>query len=310
MAVPDPAIPSETPVALAIEMIPAAQIRAGQNDRTTFDPAGLAELAESIRVNGLLQPITLRRLAPDAYQLVAGERRYRAMVTLLHWNAVPALVRALTDEDASALMLLENTARVALHPLEEATAYRVRRDTFGWTLPHIAGVAGVAVSRVQKRLALLTLIPEVQTIVRHGHLPLGHAELLTQLDANRQLMALRVYQAHPGLPLSRFREITGALLQAQAQQALFDLEQFLVVQVAADAQCPASGRHADTGVPVRDDVPAITVQATDTTADIIERFIHDLATAGLGAEAAALGTLYDRLVKGHYLSRARQRLFG
>ena len=293
---------------LQVEMIPVALITAGDNDRKTFDPAGLRELANSIRDKGLLQPITLRKLSPGAYQIVAGERRFRAMTAVLEWTAVPALVRELKDEEASALMLLENTSRTDLNPIEEADAYQVRIDKFGWSVPRVSEMAGVSVNRVQKRLSLLKLAPEVRMLVKHGQLPLGHAELLATLDTNRQISAIHVYQASPGMSLSRFREVTGKLLSEQDQEALFDLENFLVMQVTDEAKNPSSGKLATTGAPVRDDLPAIILKPSDTTSDVVERFIVNLQAAGLPGEAATIGTLYDSLVKGNFLHRAKVQL--
>ena len=312
---------------MQVEMIPAACITAGDNDRKTFDPAGLQELAASIRDKGLLQPITLRLILPwdeggncpvcgeagrcrcTHYQIVAGERRFRAMTTVLKWPTVPALVRELTDEEASALMLLENTSRTDLNPIEEADAYQVRIDKFGWSVQRVAEMAGVSVPRVQKRLSLLKLAPEVRTLVKHGQLPLGHAELLATLDSNRQISAIHIYQASPGMALARFREVTGKLLSEQNQEALFDLENFLVMQAVADAAVPERGKMAETGAPVRDDLPEIVLTTTDSTADVIARFIVNLQAAGLPTEAATIGTLYDRLVKGNFLNRSKGQLF-
>jgi len=292
-----------------VEMVPVALITAGDNDRKTFDPAGLQELANSIRDKGLLQPITLRRLRTGEYQIVAGERRYRAMSGNLQWSAVPALVRDLTDEEASALMLLENTSRTDLNPIEEATAYQVRIEKFGWSHPRVAEMAGVSLARVQKRLSLLKLAPEVQILVKHGNLPIGHAETLASLDTNRQIRALHVYQASPSMSLTSFREAVNTLQAAQDQALLFDLENFLVMQAVEDAQNPDSGKKAETGAPERHDMPEIILKATDTAADVIARYILDLQTAGLHHEAGAIGTLYNRLVKGNYLSRAKGHVF-
>ena len=301
--------PANAPAPIQVEMVPVVLITAGDNDRKTFDPAGLAELAQSIREKGLLQPITLRKLGPGAYQIVAGERRFRAMSGELAWSAVPALVRELTDEEAAALMLVENTSRTDLNPIEEADAYQVRIDKFQWTVQRVSEMAGVSVSRVQKRLALLALAPEVRTLVKHGHLPLGHAEILATLDHNRQIMAIHVYQASPGMSITRFREVTGELLREQDQEALFDLEQCLVVQVIEEAKNPLSGKRATTGAPMREDLPAIVLKQSDTAADVVERFIVELQAVGLAGEAATVGTLYERLVKGNFLNRSKGQIF-
>lgn len=284
-----------------VEMIPVARIIPGMNDRKTFDPDALRELAHSIREHGLLQPITLRRLE-GRYRIVAGERRFRAMTALLGWSTVPALVRELTDAEEAALMLLENTARVELNPIEEATAYQVRLEKFAWTLTQVAETAGVSLARVQRRLGLLRLLPEVQLMVKAGHFPLGHAELLHDLDANRQAIALRLFRESAAMPLAHFRQIVGQLRAEQDQEALFQLEDLLTVQVQQAAQIATRGKTAVPHVPTRPDLPPVAITPRDTTAAVIARYITTLQHAGHSADAATLGTLFSALVKGNFLA--------
>ena len=114
--------------------IPIDSIRRGDNDRQAFDQVALEELSESIRAHGLVQPITIRPMPDGHYQIVAGERRWRAC-KLLTWHEIPAIVRDLDDEAASAIMLAENIGRKDLNPIEEANAYHRRMDQFGWSVP-------------------------------------------------------------------------------------------------------------------------------------------------------------------------------
>src|SRR5439155_20941974 len=132
----------------------------------------------------------------------------RAISQVLQYKAVPCIVRELSDEMASAIMLAENTGRQDLNPIEEAHAYHRRMTAFGWGEDEVADVAGVSKDLVRKRVKLLSLLPEAQQLVATGNLPLGHAECMTKLDRNRQLSALRILQssAHP-LTAAAFRAI-------------------------------------------------------------------------------------------------------
>ena len=105
-----------------IANIPVSSIAAGNNDRKEFDPVKLEELAASIAAHGLAQPITVRPLSGliPGFEIVAGERRFRAISRVLQWDTIPAIVRDLDDEAASAIMLAENTGRADLNPIEEA----------------------------------------------------------------------------------------------------------------------------------------------------------------------------------------------
>jgi ParB family chromosome partitioning protein len=146
--------------------IPVQQVRPGANDRTSFDEAGISDLAASIEVHGLAQPITVRPHG-DGFEIVAGERRFRA-VKHLGRTTVPAIVRDYTDEQASAVMLLENVQRADLDPVDEAHAYQSRIDRFGLTVGQVAEMAGVTAARVCTRLPVLRLFPEAQHLVRVG----------------------------------------------------------------------------------------------------------------------------------------------
>lgn len=105
----------------SIQFVPVAQIVPGNNDREEFDAVALRELADSIGQHGLAQPITVRPYG-QGFQIVAGERRWRA-VQLLGWETIPALVRPLSDEEASAIMLLENIQRAELNPIAEKPVF-------------------------------------------------------------------------------------------------------------------------------------------------------------------------------------------
>lgn len=213
----------EIPLNTEIEL-PLAEIVAGNNDRTVFDDDGLKELAESIRVNGLAQPITVRWISDrDRYEIVAGERRYRAHV-LLNAPTIRAIVRDLTDAEAIAIMLAENTGRKDLDPVDEARAYRARMTQFDWDAKTVAEKAGVSVQRVNNRLKLLALRDDLLHLVRTGNLQMGYAQILaeSELDNNRQLIALRRLQQCPAPTPQWFRKECSELLEQAAQNDMFD----------------------------------------------------------------------------------------
>jgi len=282
--------------------IPCIQIIPGNNDRKFFDRAALEELAASIRQHGLAQPITVRPIGDDLYQIVAGERRFRAISQVLKRPTAPCIIREMNDEEASAIMLAENTGRADLNPIEEANAYQIRMQRFGWSVEKIADVAGVSADLVKRRLSLLRLVDDVQHLVAFGNMPIGHAEAMTTLDNNRQLIALRIFRESKGLTLSQFRHIVSELLAEQSQESLFSLETFWLQQVKKE-ELPRRGKHAVTGAPVRNDLPPIEQQSSsDTAAVIMDQWIAKLIESGLKEEASVVGTLYDALVRMNYLA--------
>mgnify|MGYP000866055990 CR=1 FL=1 len=285
-----------------IQNIDTALVLAGNNDRKVFEPQALSELAASIKEHGLAQPITVRPLG-DKFQIVAGERRFRAISQILKWETVPAIVRTLTDEEASAVMLVENTSRADLNPIEEAQAYQARRQTYGWDLERIARVAGVSEDLIKRRLALLSLVEEAQHLVANGHLPLGHAEALSELDSNRQRIALRIFNQSDNMSFRVFRGVIGQLLEEQSQDGLFDLENFWVTQIQDGADIPTRGKHAIVDVPVRHDLPEVEQPGNKASASaVIRKYIESLQASGMSSEAATVGTLYTALVRLNYMS--------
>lgn len=295
-----------TPPTTAVVTItdqPVALIDPGSNDRRTFDPGKLAELADSIRQNGLAQPITVRPMPGGRFQIVAGERRFRAVSALLGWPTIPAIVRELDDATASAIMLAENLNRVDLNPIEEAQAFDVRIRHLGWSEQQVADAVGITLDLVRRRISLLALVDDARFLVAKGHLPIGHAELLVRLDADRQRLALRTLNGAGRLPtLAVWRSIISQLLEEQAQDAMFDLAAFFTEAFARPDDLPRKGKRAVVGAPVRHDLPPITLKGTDCAADILDRWIAELLAAGRADEAATVGTLYTTLVHANYMT--------
>ncbi len=158
--------------------------------RQDLNEEELAQLTESIRRYGLLQPIVVRR-KNGGYELVAGERRLRA-AKKAGLREVPALIRDCADSEVLALALIENLQREDLNPLEEATAYRALMDQFGWIQEEIAVRVGKARVTVANKLRLLDLPPTVQQAVRDGAITEGHA--LTLLTAPDEEILLEAFQ--------------------------------------------------------------------------------------------------------------------
>jgi ParB/RepB/Spo0J family partition protein len=211
-----------------ISHIDVSLVVAGNNDRTVFSPSALSELASSIQSHGLAQPITVREIVSDSsdtiYQIVAGERRFRACTQILGWTSIPAIVADMTDEEASAIMLAENVARQDLDAIDEGIAYHNRITQFGWTVQECAARAGVSATRVRFRTKLLALRSDLQNLVRTGNLPLGYAQALADanLDINYQGIAISRLNANATPTPAWFRTVVAELLEKQSTVSLFD----------------------------------------------------------------------------------------
>lgn len=284
-----------------ISQVPTSKIKAGNNDRKNFDQAKLAELAQSISEHGLAQPITIRPTS-DGYKIVAGERRFRAISQILKQDTIPAIIRELDDETASAIMLAENTGRSDLNPIEEADAYNARIERFGWSVSKVARVAGVSDNLVESRIDLLNLNTEIQRLVASDQFPIGHAQVLTDLDSNRQRIASRIFNESNGIALKTFRGIVNQLLEEQSQDNLFDLENFWVEQVQMSTELPKRGKKAITNAPTSKELPPVNLIQKSNAASIIDNYIADLIASKHQAAAEAIGTLYDALVHGNFMS--------
>jgi ParB family chromosome partitioning protein len=176
--------------------------------RTYFDEDALEELTASLREVGLLQPIVVRELVPDQYELVMGERRWRAsrMAGLTH---IPAIVRDTADDAMLRDALLENLHRQQLNPLEEAAAYEQLLREFGATHEELAGRIGRSRSHVTNMIRLLGLPPAVQRRVAAGVLSAGHARALLSLDDSEAQDRLASRIVAEGLSVRAVEEIVA-----------------------------------------------------------------------------------------------------
>ena len=156
--------------------------------RKFFDEAALAELADSIRQHGIIQPLTVRRLSSGYYQIIAGERRWRA-ARLAGLSEVPVTVIEADDRKAAELAMIENLQREDLNPMEEAAGYRSLIDQHHMTQEEAANRVGKSRSAVTNALRLLELTPAVQNQVEAGLLSAGHARALVPLSPAQQVQA-------------------------------------------------------------------------------------------------------------------------
>lgn len=186
--------------------------------RREFKSEELDDLARSIRENGLLQPLVVRPspgVDGDRYELVAGERRLRA-VTQLEWNEVPVVVRDVDDRTLLVLALVENIQREALNPLEEAEGFRLLSEDFGLTQAEIAQAVGKNRATVANTLRLLRLPPSIRRLLESGDLSMGHARALLAIEETGRLVELGRRAAREGWSV---REVEAATRAATAPQS-------------------------------------------------------------------------------------------
>ena len=172
--------------------LPISQVEscAGQ-PRKQFDPDALADLADSIRQHGIIQPLTVRKLQSGYYQIIAGERRWRA-ARMAGLAQVPVVVIEADDRKAMELAMIENLQREDLNPIEEADGYRVLMEQYGMTQEETAQQVGKSRSAVANALRLLHLTDDVRALVEEGKLSGGHARALVPLTADLQKKAAAV----------------------------------------------------------------------------------------------------------------------
>jgi len=165
-----------------VSLIPLSQIEANPfQPRTEFDESALRELAESIQTQGIIQPITVRRMSHDRYQIISGERRYKAS-RLAGLTAVPAYVRTANDQSMLEMALVENIRRENLNALEIAISYQRLIEECSLTQEALGERVGKERSTVTNYLRLLKLPPQVQFAIRDGRITMGHARAILGVD--------------------------------------------------------------------------------------------------------------------------------
>lgn len=194
--------------------LPVARIRPGRyQPRTRMDQEALAELAASIQSQGLMQPVLVRPVDRERYELIAGERRWRA-AQMAGLQEIPALVREVADESALAMSLIENIQRENLNPMEEAAGLQRLVDEFRMTHEQAADAVGRSRSATTNLLRLLRLSKPVQGMVMEGVLEMGHARALLALEGARQIEAAKRIAAR-GLSVRETEALVGKLQRGQ-----------------------------------------------------------------------------------------------
>ncbi|MEQ0723557.1 ParB/RepB/Spo0J family partition protein [Stutzerimonas stutzeri] len=174
-----------------LQHLPLDLIQRGKyQPRRDMDPQALEELAQSIKNHGVMQPIVVRPVEGGRYEIIAGERRWRASQQA-GLERVPALVREVPDEAAIAMALIENIQREDLNPIEEAVALQRLQQEFQLTQQQVADAVGKSRVSVSNLLRLIALPEEIKTLLSHGDLEMGHARALLGLPADQQVEGAR-----------------------------------------------------------------------------------------------------------------------
>ena len=240
-----------------LKQIPVDIIRPNPfQPRNAFDDQAIAELASSLRTSGLLQPIVLRPMTDGTYQLIAGERRWRA-AQQLGWSDIGAVVRDVDDRTLLTLALVENLQRDALSPIDEANGYRRLVEDFAASQKEVAELVGRDRSTVANALRLLRLPQSVQRMLHTGQLDVGHARALLQLPDEAAIEKLAHQTVRDGLsarevearargsrvPRSRPRRTKGAEEQSpEARRVVDRLRRHLQTDVFVTVKGNGAGR--------------------------------------------------------------------
>jgi ParB family chromosome partitioning protein len=212
----DPGVPGKEDRAL--RELPVDLIQRGKyQPRRDMDPESLKELADSIVAQGVMQPIVVRRISDQRFEIVAGERRWRA-AQMAGLDVIPAVIRDVTDQAAIAMALIENIQREDLNPIEEAASLQRLQKEFELTQQEVATAVGKSRSTVANLLRLMTLQEDVRRLVEHGDLEMGHARALLGLEGSDQSMAAHTV-AGKGLTVRQTEALVRNLLAAKTKPA-------------------------------------------------------------------------------------------
>lgn len=194
-----------------VEQIPVSEIRSNPyQPRKNFEQEALNELAESIRQNGVLQPIIVRKSSAKGYELVAGERRHKASI-IAGLDTIPAIIRELNEEFMIRYAILENLQREDLTPLEEADAYQLMMEKLGLTQEKVADALGKSRSHVANHLRLRTLPDEVKELINEGKLSMGQARTLRSLKNDEQVIRLAKKAVSENLTVRQLEKMVSEL---------------------------------------------------------------------------------------------------
>ncbi|HET8850119.1 MAG TPA: ParB/RepB/Spo0J family partition protein, partial [Marinobacter sp.] len=198
----------------SLRMLPVEWIR-----RSTYQPRrdmsadALEELAASIRAQGVMQPIVVRPQGPESFELIAGERRWRAS-QMAGLDQIPAVIRDVSDEDAIAMALIENIQRENLNPMEEALALQRLQKEFDLTQAGVAEAVGKNRVTVTNLLRLISLEADVRRMLEHGDLEMGHARALLGVQGEQQIEAARQVVAK-GMTVRQTEQLVRNLVEGK-----------------------------------------------------------------------------------------------
>ena len=209
--------------------LPIADIEPNRGQpRKQFDEAALADLASSIAQHGVIQPLLVRPLPGGGYQLVAGERRWRAS-RMAGLSEVPAVVREMTEQEAAELALIENLQRQDLNPMEEAMGYRTLMESYGLTQEETAKAVNKSRPAVANALRLLHLPDEVASLVAYGQLSAGHARAVLAFEDEEEQRRVARAAVEDDLPVRALEKMAKAAKKekkAEAAPAAFPEDAF------------------------------------------------------------------------------------
>ena len=221
--------------------IPLSQIESCRNQpRKSFDQEKLEELAESIRQHGVIQPLTVRKLASGYYQIIAGERRWRA-ARMTELTEIPAVVIEADDQKAMELAMIENLQREDLNPMEEAEGFRALVANYGMTQEEAARRVGKSRSAVANAMRLLDLSPALQELVTDGQLSAGHARALLPLSPGLRAEAAKAV-IDGGLNVRQTEQLVKRLQDRAAEEEKPEKKETLAVDYVAEAEKSLSAR--------------------------------------------------------------------
>jgi len=286
-----------------VKVIPVDRVESNpEQPRLAFDEATLQELASSIREHGVLQPILVRPIDENRFQLIAGERRWRAS-KLAGMPTIPALVEDIDDETALEISIIENLQREDISPLDEAAMYDRMIKDHGYSIRKLAEKLGKDKGYLENRLRLADAPPEVRELVSLRKDTLSHAYELMKVADPRKRRRLADQVLRNELSLVKLRERIEGRPARPAQDAAFDDQPESSAIVEADPEPDPEGWSARTGAsePVRDDTLVVAKQQlNDAVEDLLDVIRNPEVLGAIGA--------IDRSNLAKYLTIAKLRL--
>jgi ParB family chromosome partitioning protein len=255
LATPDAPVDSDSPAAAAtpdtsnLKELPVDLIRPGQyQPRKDMHPEALEELAESIKAQGVMQPIVVRSVGMQQYEIIAGERRWRA-TQLAGLDKIPVVIKDVPDEAAIAMALIENIQREDLNPMEEAMALHRLQTEFELTHQEVANAVGKSRTTVTNLLRLMQLQSDVRTLLERGDLEMGHAKALLGLEGGQQSEAAHKVVSQ-GLSVRQTEELVRKLQAGKKAPKAAEKDSNIKVleeELAEKVGAPVMIKHGNNG---------------------------------------------------------------